>query len=145
MSALRKQSGVIPFRIQSRRVEVLLITSSNGGRWQFPKGRREPGLTAWKSAEQEALEEAGVLGVVHPGVVSRYRYKKGGKHPCEVTLFAMPVLSMLEEADWEEAHLRQRKWVALDEATDWITQKSLRACLKDFHRWLRIETVLLDG
>jgi len=44
-----------------RGIEFLLV-QTRGGRWIFPKGGVEPGLTPAQSAALEALEEAGVHG-----------------------------------------------------------------------------------
>jgi 8-oxo-dGTP pyrophosphatase MutT (NUDIX family) len=44
-------------------LEFLLVTTS-GGKWTFPKGRLEPTLSASESAEREAWEEAGALGLI---------------------------------------------------------------------------------
>ncbi|HEX4272082.1 MAG TPA: NUDIX domain-containing protein, partial [Rhizomicrobium sp.] len=45
-------------------LEVLLITSLNSRRWILPKGWLMPGLSDGQSAAREALEEAGVTGVI---------------------------------------------------------------------------------
>jgi 8-oxo-dGTP pyrophosphatase MutT (NUDIX family) len=44
-------------------VEFLLVNTS-AGKWTFPKGRLEPSLSASQSAEREAWEEAGALGLI---------------------------------------------------------------------------------
>ena len=58
------QSGAVPYRMTDKGVRFLLVTSRRTGRWLFPKGGLMPGLEAWDSAAQEALEAAGVEGVV---------------------------------------------------------------------------------
>jgi 8-oxo-dGTP pyrophosphatase MutT (NUDIX family) len=60
-----KQSGVIPYRKKQGKIEVMLITSRNKGRWIIPKGVIEPDLNPRASAAKEAFEEAGVQGDVH--------------------------------------------------------------------------------
>ena len=143
MSSPKKQFGAIPFRIQAGCVEVLLVTASHSGKWQFPKGMREPGLSKRESAEQEALEEAGVIGLAYPEAVGSYHHQKADGRLFEVVLFAMPVLDILDEADWEEGRLRRRQWVALDAAKYWISNKELRACIKGFRQWLKTQTLLM--
>ena len=56
------QSTVLPFRRQSERLEICLITSSHGPRWGFPKGVIDPGETAEETGLKEAYEEAGIRG-----------------------------------------------------------------------------------
>ena len=43
-------------------LEFLLVRTSQGGRWTFPKGRIEPGESPSAAAAREAAEEAGVDG-----------------------------------------------------------------------------------
>ena len=86
-----RQSGVIPYRQGAGGVEIMLITSTNTGRWQVPKGMLEPGLTAVESAEQEGFEEAGVFGQAHEEAIFAYRYRKSGRWPARVDLYPMPV------------------------------------------------------
>ena len=56
-----KQVAALPFRIGADgRIEVLLITSRDTGRWIIPKGWPMIGRKAHRAAEREAFEEAGV-------------------------------------------------------------------------------------
>ena len=61
LAARRQQVAAVCYRIGKRGVEFLLV-QSRGGRWIFPKGGAEPGLTLAQSAALEAFEEAGVHG-----------------------------------------------------------------------------------
>ena len=58
---------------------------SRGGRWIFPKGGVEPGLTQAQSAALEAFEEAGVHGRIEEMPFARYCLDKSrggiGKEP----------------------------------------------------------------
>ncbi len=49
------------YRVRGSSLEFLLVNTS-AGKWTFPKGRIEPGLTGSESAAREALEEAGAEG-----------------------------------------------------------------------------------
>jgi len=58
-SQLRKMKGTeqvaaVCFRVQNRRIEFLLV-QTGGGRWTFPKGSAEPGLTRAQAAALEAF------------------------------------------------------------------------------------------
>lgn len=57
----REQVAAVCFRVTSRGVQFLLV-QTRGGRWTFPKGGIEPGLTQAQAAALEAFEEAGVHG-----------------------------------------------------------------------------------
>jgi 8-oxo-dGTP pyrophosphatase MutT (NUDIX family) len=52
------QAGVIAYRILDCKVQVLLMTSRDTGRWIIPKGNIDAGATPGKAAEKEAYEEA---------------------------------------------------------------------------------------
>lgn len=51
------------YRVRGAALEFLLVNTS-AGKWTFPKGRVEPNLSASQSAEREAWEEAGAVGLI---------------------------------------------------------------------------------
>jgi 8-oxo-dGTP pyrophosphatase MutT (NUDIX family) len=59
-------------------VEFLLVRTSSGERWTFPKGRREHGETLAEAAAREAVEEAGVRGRAEREPFAHYRYPSRG-------------------------------------------------------------------
>jgi 8-oxo-dGTP pyrophosphatase MutT (NUDIX family) len=63
------------FRILSTGVEFLLVRT-RGGRWTFPKGGVQFGLSQAQSAAIEAYEEAGVHGRIEETAFIRYRQRK---------------------------------------------------------------------
>ena len=67
----RQQVAAVCYRIRKRGIEFLLV-QSRGGRWIFPKGGVEPGLTPAQSAALEAFEEAGVHGRMEEMPFARY-------------------------------------------------------------------------
>lgn len=67
----RQQVAAVCYRIRKRGVEFLLV-QTRGGRWIFPKGGAEPGLTHAQSAALEAFEEAGVHGRMEEIPFARY-------------------------------------------------------------------------
>ena len=81
--------AAVCYRIGSRGLEFLLV-QSRSGRWIFPKGGVEPGLTQAQSAAMEAFEEAGVHGRIEEMPFARYclgqrtRSKSGGKRGKEI-------------------------------------------------------------
>jgi 8-oxo-dGTP pyrophosphatase MutT (NUDIX family) len=56
-------------------LEVLLVRTSDGTRWTFPKGGREEGETLAEAAAREAAEESGALGRVDGAPLGEYRYR----------------------------------------------------------------------
>jgi 8-oxo-dGTP pyrophosphatase MutT (NUDIX family) len=61
--------------MSDRGVEFLLV-QTRGGRWIFPKGGVEPGLTQAQSAALEAFEEAGVHGRIEEMPFARFHIGK---------------------------------------------------------------------
>ena len=122
-----QQSAVVPYRIGSDGLEVLLVTSRRGSHWVLPKGIVDPGLTASESAAKEAKEEAGVEGAVGARSLGKYRYKKWGG-TCKVEVFPMEVTA--EADDWLESQTRKREWMTVAEATKRLSKKGLRKIVR---------------
>lgn len=69
---VRQQVAAVCYRTGTRGIEFLLVRT-RGGRWIFPKGGVEAGLTQAQSAALEAFEEAGVHGRIEEMPFARYR------------------------------------------------------------------------
>ena len=69
----RQLVAAVCYRLSPRGPEFLLVRT-RGGRWIFPKGGVEPGLTHAQSAALEAFEEAGVHGRMEEISFTRYRH-----------------------------------------------------------------------
>lgn len=127
------QSAVIPYRERGEEIEVLMITSRKRKRWVLPKGVKELQLSPQDSAAKEALEEAGIEGVVSEAPIGSYQYDKWGG-TCTVEVFTMSVQQVLDE--WEESY-RDREWVSLEEAMGRVSEPELKRILQrlpDFQR-----------
>jgi 8-oxo-dGTP pyrophosphatase MutT (NUDIX family) len=74
-SKKRQQVAAVCYRMTKRGIEFLLV-QTRGGRWIFPKGGVEPGLTYAQSAALEAREEAGVHGRIEEIPFARY-FRRG--------------------------------------------------------------------
>jgi 8-oxo-dGTP pyrophosphatase MutT (NUDIX family) len=64
--------------VQSK-LEVLLITSKDTGRWIIPKGNIARRETSYKAAQREAFEESGISGKIRKTAIGHYRYLKNGE------------------------------------------------------------------
>ena len=86
-----EQVAAVCYRVRKSGVEFLLV-ETRGGRWTFPKGGAEPGLTHAQAAALEAFEEAGVHGRIEEAAFAQYVRLKGAArievvvnvHLCEV-------------------------------------------------------------
>jgi 8-oxo-dGTP pyrophosphatase MutT (NUDIX family) len=112
-----EQVAAVCYRVRGSGVEFLLV-QTRGGRWTFPKGSAEPGLTHAQAAALEAFEEAGVHGRMEEGSFTRYTRRKSGSpagpatpeiavnaHLCEVLWLGPP-----QESD------RNPTWFTADKA-----------------------------
>jgi 8-oxo-dGTP pyrophosphatase MutT (NUDIX family) len=71
----REQVAAVCFRILSTGIEFLLVRTRRG-RWTFPKGGVQAGLSHAQSAALEAFEEAGVHGRIEEMAFVRYTLRK---------------------------------------------------------------------
>lgn len=116
-----QQSGVIPYRIEKGKLKILLISSSNGSHYILPKGIKEHNLSLRESAEKEALEEAGIKGIVEKKSIGAFQFKKWGA-ACQVAMYPMLVISMQGKYKWQETH-RERHWVSVKKAKEMLKEK----------------------
>ncbi|QSJ18630.1 NUDIX hydrolase [Nostoc sp. UHCC 0702] len=125
-----KQSGVIPYRVNNGKIEILLITTRDRQNWVIPKGGIVNGMSAADSAAKEAWEEAGIIGQVNFNKLGSYKYRKRGKI-YQVQMYLMPVEMVCEE--YPEAGKRQRQWLDVTKAIRLVKKPSLqRIILKGF-------------
>ncbi|MEH2249973.1 NUDIX hydrolase [Nostoc sp.] len=129
ISKVFNQSGVIPYRVNNGKVEILLITTRNFQHWVIPKGDIPNGMSPPDSAAKEAWEEAGVIGQVDANELGTYKYRKRGKsYQVKTYLLAVDMLS----EDYPEASQRKRQWVEVTKAIRWVKFNSLKRILKGF-------------
>jgi 8-oxo-dGTP pyrophosphatase MutT (NUDIX family) len=121
------QAAAIPVRNH----RICMVTSSSGKRWVVPKGCLEQGKTAVEIALQEAWEEAGLVGTLHPEPVGSYFYDKWDR-TLHVTVFLMQVTHVAEE--WPEHLLRSRLWLKPEEALNRINDSGLQDVLRGLIR-----------
>src|SRR5205085_11430086 len=59
-------AGGVIYRRRADAIEVCLIATKGGTRWQLPKGKREEGESLEETAAREVAEETGLTGRVGP-------------------------------------------------------------------------------
>lgn len=132
--AERRQVAALPWRRGASGIEILLVTSRETRRWVTPKGGRMPGLTDAQAAAQEALEEAGVEGVIGEAPLGTFRYlkvlKRRAPRWCVVAVHALEV--RVEHKTWHEQAERERVWVSRDEAVRRVDEPDLKALISAF-------------
>lgn len=132
--AERLQVAALPWRRGARGVEILLVTSRETRRWVTPKGGRMTGKTDAEAAALEALEEAGIEGVVGNQPLGTFRYlkvlKRRAPRWCVVALYGLEV--RVEHPTWHEQGERERVWVSRDEAVRRVDEPDLKALIAAF-------------
>ena len=123
---VEQQAGVLAWFPGTDPLEFAIVTSRRTGRWVFPKGGIDAGMTPAEAARQEAFEEAGLEGQITGPAIGRYRTPKI-RPPLiwtvEVTLYAMRVDRVLDT--WQEIDQRTRRFVTLDQARDLLAEPDM--------------------
>jgi 8-oxo-dGTP pyrophosphatase MutT (NUDIX family) len=125
------QYGAICWRMHRGKVEVLLITSRDTGRWVIPKGWPMNGRSPAEAAAREAWEEAGVEGKVSEPGLGQFNYSKVFSEKadiaCQVEVFGLRVAKLVDK--FPERKQRRRKWFAAEKAARKVNEPQLRQLL----------------
>jgi 8-oxo-dGTP pyrophosphatase MutT (NUDIX family) len=71
------QVAAVCYRRRAASFDFLLVKTTGGDKWTFPKGATARRLSHSQAAEREALEEAGAVGVIEPEHFHLYLQPKG--------------------------------------------------------------------
>ncbi|RCV06583.1 hypothetical protein SEVIR_1G177500v4 [Setaria viridis] len=149
----RLVAGCVPYRVKKgdegnpcsspggdpAEVEVLMISTPNRADMVFPKGGWEDDEDVYQAASREAMEEAGVKGVINRAALGHWVFKSKSSQnstsprgACKGYIFAMEVTEELES--WPEQDTHSRRWVSPGEAYqlcryDWM-REALTALLE---------------
>jgi len=96
---------------------IFLLVKTYDGKWTFPKGQIDLGMTEMEAAENEAIEEAGVTGAIEPEPFTEYRYVKGnGKNSNGPEIVVGAFLLAVGEARPALEDWRDPEWFDAQEA-----------------------------
>jgi 8-oxo-dGTP pyrophosphatase MutT (NUDIX family) len=134
---LGEQIAALPFRRdRNGKLQVLMVTSRETGRWVMPKGWTMDGHKPWVAAEIEALEEAGAEGYISSECIGRYHYDKrladGSTRRCRVRVYPMMVRRL--KRDWKERRERERRWFSAKGAARRVDEPELADLLRSLTR-----------
>ncbi|WP_298843009.1 NUDIX hydrolase [uncultured Roseobacter sp.] len=131
---VRSQFAALCYRIEKKKIRILLITSRGTRRWIVPKGWPVHGQTPAETAAMEAWEEAGVRGRSDGRCLGIYSYSKdteeAGEFPCLGMIFPVEVTAIAD--DYPEAGQRERRWVSRKKAAQMVDEPELARILLDF-------------
>jgi len=127
-----RQVAALPLMVGDDGVaRALLVTSRGTKRWVIPKGWPMKGRKPHESAAQEALEEAGVIGLASKKPIGTYTYFKWrAAHfdVCRVDVYLLMVKRQL--TTWREKDQREACWFTLEAAADLVQEPELVALLQ---------------
>lgn len=130
LSELRKlrrceQVAAVCYRVRDKGIEFLLVQTGKG-RWTFPKGSAEPGLTHAQAAALEAFEEAGVVdGRMEEVAFARYVRRKGNKmrNPVAAATAVRAHLCEVFQLDRPQEFERNPSWFTPEKAKQRLRQE----------------------
>ena len=110
----RLQYAALPWRVADGALEIMLVSSRETKRWIIPKGWPMSGRSGATAAAIEAMEEAGLLGIIAEEPFGHFTYSKRfsrGEELCKVEVFPLRVARQRE--NWPEKHERETQWFAV--------------------------------
>ncbi|RWR73160.1 nudix hydrolase 12, mitochondrial-like protein [Cinnamomum micranthum f. kanehirae] len=145
----RLVAGCIPYRQKENvddltvnmenGLEVLMISTPNRDDLVFPKGGWEDDENVFEAARREALEEAGVRGILDEKELGVWVFRSKSKENscstegyCRGYMFALEVTEELES--WPEQSSHERIWLSVEEAFRLCRYDWMRRALEEFLR-----------
>ncbi|MGX4774145.1 NUDIX hydrolase [Bradyrhizobium guangdongense] len=129
----KKQFAALPFRLDNSELHVMLITTRRKRRWSVPKGSPMRDKQPHHTAELEAYEEAGLIGVVAKRALGSFKHRKRKgerKRTMNVAVFPMKVHG--QERWWPEKGEREAIWVSAETAARLVHKAQLRRLISRF-------------
>ncbi|MFT7524768.1 MAG: 8-oxo-dGTP pyrophosphatase MutT (NUDIX family) [Candidatus Paceibacteria bacterium] len=130
----QRQVGALCWRKRGEKLQVLLITSRDSGRWLIPKGWPMDDRASRNVALLEAWEEAGVTGSVQKEAIGSFKYHKGIDEdfsvPCKVAVFSVEVDKIAKH--FPEVDQRRQKWFSPKKASRMVVEPQLRKIIRNF-------------
>ncbi|GKU96302.1 hypothetical protein SLEP1_g9552 [Rubroshorea leprosula] len=144
---LRLVAGCIPYKIEKdvenqntnfeSRLSVLMISTPNRDDLVFPKGGWEDDETVYEAACREALEEAGVKGILSEKPLGVWEFRSKSRQDscsleggCRGYMFTLEVTEELDS--WPEQESYKRKWLTTEEAFKFCRYDWMKEALRNF-------------
>jgi 8-oxo-dGTP pyrophosphatase MutT (NUDIX family) len=112
------QVAAVCYRKRGASFEFLLVKTTGGDRWIFPKGATARRLSHSQAAEREAWEEAGAAGAIEPQHFHLYLQPKGDSRTRNAVeeFVVKAFLLQVTHTQAPEEQDRQPTWFSVDEA-----------------------------
>lgn len=137
-------AGVICWREQKSRLEVLLVNRTQYDDWSFPKGKQDPGEELAETAVREMFEETGIslrLGRKLPSV--NYKVSTGEKKIVEYWSSKLKTKAWKKTDFSPNEEIAKLKWLSVEDAAEKLTYPHDRELLQEvaaLHRKSELET-----
>jgi 8-oxo-dGTP pyrophosphatase MutT (NUDIX family) len=116
------QAGGVVVRTEGRKRRVLVVRSSDGLRWLFPKWHVERGESLGHAAARETREEAGIVAVER-AFVGRARFTQAGRR-VDVYYYLLEHHGEVAASEGRDIH-----WCTRGEARRLLSFEELKAVL----------------
>lgn len=130
----RTQYAALPWREKEASVEILLATSRDTRRWVIPKGWPMKGRKPHIVAAIEAVQEAGLNGVIEKTKIGEYHYRK--RISAEVSVQCLvevyPLRVQRQRKKWPEKKQRVTQWFTQKVAAGLVDEPELRDLILAF-------------
>ncbi len=128
------RAAAICARLLRDRTEFLLVRTKEPAspveRWTFPKGHVEANESLLEAAIREALEEAGVKGMVDPNPLPPYRFPGSSSG----SVVVIPFLVWTGQPQEPTEPGRERRWCSADDAKELLRrQRESRFAMEHDH------------
>jgi 8-oxo-dGTP pyrophosphatase MutT (NUDIX family) len=116
--SLPLQVAAVCYRKCGASFEFLLVNTTGGDRWIFPKGATARRLSHSQAAEREALEEAGAVGAIESQHFHLYLQPRGEARPRNGTEESVVKAFLLRVSHTQAPHEENRNptWFSVDDA-----------------------------
>ncbi len=132
--------GVIPYRIGTRGIELLMVRQVNGNHWTFPKGHAEEGETVEQTMVRELYEETGISEIElqeEPVFEERYTFEREGVFVDKLVVYRLGK-TLNDESHYHDTtgEILERLWGTPEELLQLSLFPEKRALLEEVQKYV---------
>lgn len=127
ISLFRKSCGVLPYRQNDDKKEILIVFEQFSQCWSLPKGHMEAGETEAETALRELYEETGLIALLDTGHQAVIEYPISPIGWKQVVFFPGRVEGMPRT---REGEIESFKWIGEEKLDKYLFPDTVEACLQ---------------